>query len=55
MVTLLIIYVFVTALNFFVVSGSGKAVMMMPILSPWARCLESISRLWCLPISWATA
>ncbi|HIW27290.1 MAG TPA: YfcC family protein, partial [Candidatus Lawsonibacter pullicola] len=34
LITLLIIYVFVTCLNFFVVSGSGKAVMMMPILSP---------------------
>ena len=45
MITLLIIYVFVTCLNFFVVSGSGKAVMMMPILS----------RSWCSPISWATA
>ena len=39
MVTLLIIYVFVTALNFFVVSGSGKAVMMMPILSPLGQML----------------
>lgn len=37
--TLLIIYVFVTALNFFVVSGSGKAVMMMPILSPLGQML----------------
>lgn len=39
MITLLIIYVFVTALNFFVVSGSGKAVMMMPILSPLGQML----------------
>lgn len=39
MVTLLIIYIFVTALNFFVVSGSGKAVMMMPILSPLGQML----------------
>ena len=39
MITLLIIYVFVTCLNFFVVSGSGKAVMMMPILSPLGQIL----------------
>lgn len=39
MVTLLIIYAFVTALNFFVVSGSGKAAMMMPILSPLGKML----------------
>lgn len=39
MITLLIIYIFVTALNFFVVSGSGKAVMMMPILSPLGQML----------------
>lgn len=39
MVTLLIIYIFVAALNFFVVSGSGKAVMMMPILSPLGQML----------------
>ena len=39
MITLLIIYVFVTCLNFFVVSGSGKAVMMMPILSPLGQML----------------
>lgn len=40
LVTLLIIYLFVTALNFFVVSGSGKAVMMMPILSPLGQILN---------------
>lgn len=39
MLTLLLIYMFVTALNFFVVSGSGKAVMMMPILSPLGKML----------------
>lgn len=39
LVTLLIIYLFVTALNFFVVSGSGKAVMMMPIMSPLGKML----------------
>lgn len=40
LVTLLIIYIFVTCLNFFVVSGSGKAVMMMPILSPLGQLLN---------------
>ena len=40
MITLLIIYVFVTCFNFFVVSGSGKAVMMMPILSPLGQILN---------------
>lgn len=39
LITLLIIYIFVTCLNFFVVSGSGKAVMMMPILSPLGQIL----------------
>ena len=39
MITLLIVYVFVTCFNFFVVSGSGKAVMMMPILSPMGQIL----------------
>lgn len=39
LLTLLIIYLFVTAFNFFVVSGSGKAVMMMPILSPLGNML----------------
>lgn len=38
--TLLIVYLFVTAFNFFVVSGSGKAVMMMPILSPLGNMLH---------------
>ncbi len=40
LLTLLIIYVFVTGFNFFVVSGSGKAVMMMPILSPLGQILN---------------
>lgn len=39
LITLLLIYLFVTALNFFVVSGSGKAVMMMPIMSPLGKML----------------
>lgn len=39
LLTLLLIYLFVTVFNFFVVSGSGKAVMMMPILSPLAQML----------------
>lgn len=38
--TLLLIMVFVTLLNFFVVSGSGKAVIMMPILSPLGKLLN---------------
>lgn len=39
-VTLLIIYVFVTLFNFFVVSGSGKAVIVMPILQPLGNILH---------------
>ena len=39
MITLLLIFLFVTALNFLVVSGSGKAVMMMPIMSPLGKIL----------------
>lgn len=39
MLTLLLIFLFVTALNFLVSSGSGKAVMMMPILSPLGKML----------------
>ncbi len=39
MVTLLLILLFVTAFNFFVVSGTGKAMMMMPILSPLGKIL----------------
>lgn len=39
LLTLLLIYLFVTALNFLVVSGSGKAVMMMPIMSPLGKML----------------
>ncbi len=38
--TLLIIYVFVTLFNFFVVSGSGKAVIVMPILQPLGKILN---------------
>ena len=38
-ITLLIVYVFVTCFNFFVASGSGKAVVMMPILSPLGQVL----------------
>lgn len=37
--TLLIVYLFVTGFNFFVGSGSGKAVVMMPILSPLGQVL----------------
>lgn len=39
LITLLLIYLFVTAFNFLVVSGSGKAVMMMPIMSPLGKML----------------
>ena len=39
LVTLLILFLFVTAFNFFVVSGSGKALMMMPIMSPLGKML----------------
>lgn len=38
-ITLLIIYGFVTLFNFFVSSGSGKAVVMMPILQPLGQVL----------------
>lgn len=38
-ITLLLIILFVTALNFFVISGSGKAMIMMPILSPLGKML----------------
>lgn len=38
-ITMLIIFLFVTLFNFFVVSGSGKAVMMMPILNPLGTIL----------------
>ena len=37
--TLFCVYLFVTALNFFIVSGSSKAVMLMPVLSPLAKML----------------
>ena len=39
MITLLLLYVFVTAFNFLVVSGSGKAVIMVPIMSPLGTML----------------
>lgn len=39
-VTLLLIFLFVTAFNFLVVSGSGKAVIMMPIMSPLGKMLN---------------
>ena len=39
LVTILLIYLFVTAMNFLVTSGSGKAVMMMPIMSPLGSML----------------
>lgn len=38
--TLLIVYIFVTLFNFFVVSGSGKAVIIMPILQPLGKILN---------------
>lgn len=38
-ITLLLVYLAVTAFNFFVVSGSGKAVMMMPIMGPLGKIL----------------
>ncbi len=38
-ITLALILLFVTALNFLVTSGSGKAVIMMPILSPLGTLL----------------
>ena len=38
-ITLLIIYLFVTLFNFFVSSGSGKAMVMMPILQPLGQVL----------------
>ena len=37
---LLIIFVFVTLFNFLVVSGSGKAVIVMPILQPLGKILD---------------
>jgi uncharacterized ion transporter superfamily protein YfcC len=40
LLTILVIYLFVTIFNFFVVSGSGKAVIMMPILSPLGQILK---------------
>ncbi|HIU27135.1 MAG TPA: YfcC family protein [Candidatus Fimisoma avicola] len=38
-VTLLLIYLAITIFNFFIVSGPGKAVIVMPILSPLASLL----------------
>lgn len=38
-ITLLIIYAFVTLFNFFVSSGSGKAVVIMPILEPLGQVM----------------
>lgn len=43
-VTLLLIYLAITIFNFFIVSGPGKAVIVMPILSPLASLLVSTSR-----------
>ena len=37
---LLIIFIFVTLFNFLVVSGSGKAVIIMPILQPLGNILH---------------
>ncbi|MEI3260680.1 MAG: hypothetical protein V8S11_01690 [Flavonifractor plautii] len=54
-ITLLIIYAFVTLFNFFVSSGSGKAVVMMPILQPLGQVLGKISRSWCWRTNTATA
>ncbi len=38
--SLLLVYLAVTGLNFFVSSGSGKAIVMMPIFSPLAKMLK---------------
>ena len=40
LLALLIIFVFVTLFNFLVVSGSGKAVIIMPILQPLGKLLN---------------
>ncbi|MDR3337370.1 MAG: TIGR00366 family protein [Treponema sp.] len=40
LVTLLLIYIFVTIFNFFIASGSGKSVILMPILSPLGKILN---------------
>lgn len=40
MFALLIIFVFVTLFNFLVISGSGKAVIIMPILQPLGKILN---------------
>ena len=39
LITLLVIYLFVSLFNFFVASGSGKAMMMMPIMRPLGEIL----------------
>ena len=37
--TLLMVFVSVMILNFFIISGEGKAIVMIPILSPLAKIL----------------
>lgn len=54
-ITLPIVYVFVTCFDFFVSSGSGKAVVMMPILSPLGQVLGINRQVMVLAISTATA
>lgn len=39
-ITLLILFVFIIIFNFFVVSGSGKALILMPIMGPLASILH---------------
>lgn len=39
-ITLLLVYLAITVFNFFIVSGPGKAVILMPILSPLASLLN---------------
>lgn len=39
-ITLFLVYIAITVFNFFIVSGPGKAVIMMPILSPLASLLN---------------
>lgn len=39
-ITLVLMFLFVTIFNFFVLSGPGKAVLMMPILSPLGKILK---------------
>ena len=47
LLALLIIFIFVTLFNFLVVSGSGKAVIIMPILQLSVNFFISISRCLC--------